>query len=198
MADERERQAHEADREVAEAGRVERSAERQRRERGRVAHEEERDAAEDLRVVAEEKRVDAAEEMREFAEAAREVAETAREDAREAAEEAIDAKFYWFTVRQWALYVLFFVVLVVSVWYAAEQRRLLREQTCTTFEREYRQAVDERDRTKEYLRNLSPEDRDDAINVAIARNLPMRQEEVKASTPPSYCRVPAKKPRRKP
>lgn len=79
-----------------------------------------------------------------------------------------------------------------------------RDQTCVVFERDaiaakvsYVNARDQLGQTEEYLSNLTPEDKNSSINVAVAANLPrlknavdQRWREARAAKAPDYCDLP--------
>jgi hypothetical protein len=65
-----------------------------------------------------------------------------------------------------------------------------RDQTCVTFERTWQKDVRSLQGTYEYLDNLTPQQRTDpsTINPTIIRLLPKTEADVRAETPPHYCK----------
>jgi hypothetical protein len=84
-------------------------------------------------------------------------------------------------------------MLIVSlfVWRAfdanSREGQARRDATCTSFERAWQTDVRNLTQTYEYLDNLSPEQRREPLNVAVLRQLPRTEQQVRADRPPAYC-----------
>lgn len=76
---------------------------------------------------------------------------------------------------------------------AALTRRIVREgrrrrdQTCTYAERQQRTETLRLRRTYQYLRQLTPAERNDRLNQFVLRGLPAQEKDARDSAAPPYC-----------
>lgn len=65
-----------------------------------------------------------------------------------------------------------------------------RNQACQLFEAQYRTKALNIQRTYDYLGGLTPKEKRDKLNVAVAGQLASNEQDLRASVPPEFCTQP--------
>jgi hypothetical protein len=86
----------------------------------------------------------------------------------------------------WLLLITGFVVW--SLHASSQEGISRRDQNCLVFERMWKSDVKRLGSTYDYLRPLSRKQMAEPLNVAILRNLPRTEDDIKAERPPVYCK----------
>lgn len=86
----------------------------------------------------------------------------------------------------WLSVVSLFVFLSFSA--QGDEARARRDQTCIVFERLHQADIKRLAGTYQYVAHLTPQQRRERLSVAVIRQIPQLERQVRNGKPPTYCK----------
>jgi hypothetical protein len=78
-------------------------------------------------------------------------------------------------------------LVLAAILISQHEARQREDQTCTLFERNYRDAVQQLQQTYDYIGGLNADDLKQSLNKAVLANIPLAERRAKNVVPPAYC-----------